>query len=117
MKLVITNHASQWLINHLDLQSGDGVKFYGVTIQPKHVTHSPHQGYAQENDLAVAAVVVNQDGINYHINLDDEWFFSGMTTTIDYDPIRNDLVFEFDNGTGNPDALTGASSRFEEYWE
>lgn len=117
MKLIITANASQWLIQKFNLQAGDGVKFYGVTVKPKQVTHTPQQGYAPENDLQSAAINVHQDGINYHINLGDEWFFSGMTTTVDYDKTTDDLVFDFDNGTGNPDASTGASSRFEEYWE
>lgn len=115
--MIVTKQASQWLIRQLNLQAGDGVKFFGITVQPKHVTHSPHQGYSKENKLAMAALVVNQDGINYHINLEDEWFFSGMTTTVRYDRDQDNLIFEFDNGTSNPDAMTGASSRFEEYWE
>lgn len=117
MELIVTKQANQWLINHLSLKAGDGVKFYGVTVQPRQVTHTSRQGYAQENDLSAAVLVLNQAGINYHINFGDDWFFSGKITTVDYDAVHDDLEFKFENENGQPDASTGASSRFEEYWE
>ena len=60
------------------------------------------------------------DEINYHIDDQDSWFFSGKTTLIDYDP-QNGLTFHFFNGNGEPvDANTAASkgnTRFEGLWD
>ena len=128
MKLVITDAASRWFQKHLQLNTGDGVKFFGTTIQPHHVQHTPDQGFAAENELAAAALTVTKDGINYHIYLDDEWFFSGLVTTVDLAAGAERPQFIFQREQPTPatsaagsipatDATTGASRRFESYWE
>ena len=113
MKLIITNSASKWFQNNYALKPGDG----------------PRQGFTPEKDLSKATVVEKKDGINYHINFNDSWFFSGLVTLIDYRNNDQWPVFFFqreengqtvtaDNFTGeNVDATTGASSKFEDYWE
>ena len=116
MKLVITDAASRWFQKHLQLNTGDGVKFFGTTIQPHHVQHTPDQGFAAENELAAAALTVTKDGINYHINLDDEWFFSGLVTTVDL-AAGAERPTSAAGSIPATDATTGASRRFESYWE
>lgn len=129
MKLVITDTASQWFQKHLQLNDGDGVKFFGTTIQPHHVQHTPDQGFATEDDLTAAVLTSTKDGINYHINLDDEWFFSGLVTTVDLAAGAERPQFTFqkeqptlsapttDSAAPATDATTGASRKFESYWE
>lgn len=123
MELIITDAADQWFKQHLHLQAGDGVKFFGKTTRPHHVQHGPHQGAVREDDLTNSALTVEKDGINYHINFSDGWFFSGLTTTIDLDQATQEIVFHFHYedqdsvGAQDVDAVTGASSKFEDYWE
>ncbi len=129
MKLIITDTASHWFKKHLELQAGDGVRFFGTTVQPHHVQHTPDQGFAKEDDLTAAVLTVTKDGINYHINLDDEWFFSGMVTTVGLAAGAERPQFTFQKEQPAPaatttdsvapatDATTGASRRFESYWE
>lgn len=129
MKLIITNSASKWFQNNYALKPGDGVRIYGKTVQPRNVHHGLRQGFTPEKDLSKATVVEKKDGINYHINFNDSWFFSGLVTLIDYRNNDQWPVFFFqreengqtvtaDNFTGeNVDATTGASSKFEDYWE
>lgn len=129
MKLIITASASEWFQKKFNLKSGDGVKFYGKTTQPHHVKHGPVQGFAVERSLGDAAITLNQDGINYHINFNDEWFFSGLVTLVDYQPGSEAPVFHLQKEVAGQavdltnftdqdvDATTGASSKFEDYWE
>ncbi|MGN1279912.1 MAG: HesB/YadR/YfhF family protein [Limosilactobacillus sp.] len=128
MKLVITAAASQWFLNHLQLKANDGVKFFGTTVQPRHVQHTPDQGFAKEDNLSAAVLTVSQDGVNYHINLADEWFFSGRVTTVDLAEGDSRPRFTFqkesvpttapaDPATPATDADTAASRRYEGYWE
>ncbi|MBU3829292.1 MAG: Fe-S cluster assembly protein HesB [Candidatus Limosilactobacillus merdavium] len=126
MKLLITDTASKWFQDNFNLQAGDGVRFFGKTTQPHHVKHGPNQGYAVENDVKQATVVETKNKINYHINFDDAWFFSGLITLVDYregDP-QPQFLFqrEEEKKDGNftaedVDATTGASRNFEEFWE
>lgn len=117
MKLKVTDVASQCLIKQLGLKTGDGVRFFGKTVKPKHVQHTPFQGYEKDPAKDPVAEII-KDGINYHVNFADSWFFSGLTTTVDYDTQQHQITFSFVNANGeNPDAVTGASSQFEDYWE
>lgn len=121
MELKVTPAASQWLIQSLQLKSGDGVKFFTHSGGANgKVNYGPRQGYAKENTPQSPVLRLMQDGIDYHIDNLDSWFFSGKTTTVDYDEIHG-LTFHFQNGQGQTiDATTGASKgnvRFEELWD
>ena len=83
MQLIITDAASKWFQQKFNLASGNGVKFYGKTIQPHNVKHGPKQGYKPEPTLDEATIVIKKDGINYHVNFADAWFFSGLVVTVD----------------------------------
>lgn len=110
MKLIITDAASQWLINKLNLKPGDGVKFFAASDKVP-VQHGPKQGYAKDNHPDRPILEIKKDGINYHINFDDDWFFSDLTTTIDYSD-KDGLTFSYQGG---PDTLSSASVNYEKY--
>lgn len=120
MQLKISKTAQQWLIKQLDLQPGSGVRFFTPTGgRNGHVNYGPKQSYQREDQPKQPVLQVIIDEINYHIDDQDSWFFSGKTTLIDYDP-QNGLTFHFFNGNGEPvDANTAASkgnTRFEGLW-
>lgn len=120
MQLKITDAANQWFKQKYHLVDGNGVKFFGKTVQPRNVKHESQQGYAREDQLDQATIITKKEGINYHINFADGWFFSGLITTVDYQPGDDEPTFNFQwehNGKGNVDAATGASSKYEDYWE
>lgn len=110
MQLIVTKAASKWLINNLKLKVGEGVKFFPKDDQVP-VKHGPHQGFAKDNQPDRPILEVNQDGINYHINFADDWFFSARTTTVDYSDDQG-LFFTF---TADPDTVAGASVDYEKY--
>ncbi|MBB1063673.1 HesB/YadR/YfhF family protein [Limosilactobacillus fastidiosus] len=129
MKLIVTAAANKWFKNTYVLQAGDGIKFYGKTVQPHNVKHSSRQGFSPERDLGRATLIRKKDGINYHINFDDSWFFSGLVTLVDFHSGDEQPSFYFqregsdltinesDFSAENVDATTSASSKFEDYWE
>ena len=103
MKLIVTDRAHQWFKDELGLTAGTGIKFYGKTY-----------GYTE----------VQKDGVNYHVDELDEWFFKDLVTTVDYNPKTDGPIFHFrhedaDDGPDvagiskeqeeHPDASTGAS--------
>ena len=117
MQLRISKTAQQWLIKQLDLQAGSGVRFFTPTGgRNGHVNYGPKQSYQREDQPKQPVLQVIIDEINYHIDDQDSWFFSGKTTIIDYDK-QNGLTFSFYNANGDQiDANTTASkgnTRFE----
>lgn len=110
MHLIVTPAASKWLIKELGLQNGDGVKFFPKDTKVP-VKHGPKQGFAKDNQPDRPILEVKQDGINYHINFADDWFFSSRTTTVDYSNDKG-LFFDF---TADPDTVAGASVNYERY--
>lgn len=110
MEIKITDAASKWLISELNLQDGDGVKFFAASDKIP-AEHGPKQGYAKDNHPDRPIYSIQKDGINYHINFDDDWFFSNLVTTIDYND-NDGLTFSF---AGGPDTVAGASINYEKY--
>ena len=121
MQLKITQSARQWLIKQLDLKPGAGVRFFTPTGGSNgHVNYGPKQSYQREDQPKQPVLQNIVDEINYHIDDQDSWFFSGKTTIIDYDK-QNGLTFSFYNAKGDQiDANTAASkgnTRFEGLWD
>ena len=110
MIIKISDAASQWLIKELPLKPGDGVKFFAASTKIP-AEHGPKQGFAKDNHPDRPIYEIQKDGINYHVNFDDDWFFSNLETHIDYSPDAG-LTFEFQGG---PDTVAGASINYEKY--
>lgn len=126
MKLIVTDAANQWFKDEMDLKPGDGIKFYGKVYGRTEVHHGFSQAFAKDNHPIDPVLEVVKDGIDYHVNEVDEWFFTRLITTVD----ANDdgLVFHFqhededetpdvagltsdqdDHADNQADASTGAS--------
>ena len=110
MIIKISDAASQWLIKELALKPGDGVKFFAASTKIP-AEHGPKQGFAKDNHPDRPIYEIQKDGIYYHVNFDDDWFFSNLETHIDYSPDAG-LTFKFQGG---PDTVTGASINYEKY--
>ena len=135
-KLIITDAAHEWFKKEFGLENGGGIKFYGKVYGSTEVHHGFSQGFARQDQPIDPVLEVVKDGIDYHVNDIDEWFFSGLVTTVDYDPRTDGPIFHFkhedgddtpevaglkkdsdDHADNKADASTGASQRYEEYWE
>lgn len=121
MKLIVTDSADQFLHNRLHLQSGNGVRFYSEE-KPGHIHHGAQQRAVKTAAPQQSVFSRIKNGVNYYVSLDDDWFFSGLTTTVDYDPQRG-LYFAFSpeqrdgKAQQDPDATTAPSQKFEDFWE
>lgn len=121
MKLIVTDSADQFLRNRLHLQAGDGVRLYSEE-RPGRIHHGARQKAVKTAAPQQPVFNIIKNGISYYVSLDDDWFFSGLTTTVDYTPQRG-LYFAFspeqkDGKTQQgPDATTAPSQKFEDFWE
>lgn len=124
MQLIITDAADKWFRDEMGLQTGNGIKFYGKTYGYTEVHHGFSQAFTREDMPVDPVLQVNKNGINYHIDELDEWFFNGLITTVDYDSQIDGPIFHFthedgdstpdvagfeNDGDDHPDASTGAS--------
>lgn len=116
MKLIITDEASKWFKNELGLQDGNGIKFYGKVYGFTEVHHGFSPAFNREDKPIEPILEEVKDGINYHIDGLDEWFFKGLVTTVDYDAKTDGPVFHFkhENGDDQPD-VAGISREEEEH--
>ncbi|CUR40715.1 FIG00742896: hypothetical protein [Limosilactobacillus reuteri] len=107
MKLIITDAASQWFRDEMGLEPGNGVKFYGKTYGQTEVHHGFSQGFTREDKPVDPILEVKKDGINYHIDSLDEWFFKDLITTVDYDPQADGPIFHFQHEDGDTPDVAG----------
>ncbi|HJA22527.1 HesB/YadR/YfhF family protein [Limosilactobacillus panis] len=124
MKLIVTDRAHQWFKDELGLTAGTGIKFYGKTYGYTEVHHGFSPAFTREDQPIEPVLAVEKDGVNYHVDELDEWFFKDLVTTVDYNPKTDGPIFHFrhedaDDGPDvagiskeqeeHPDASTGAS--------
>lgn len=111
MRLIITDAASQAIIQELGLQPGDGVKLFGKQEPGQPVNHDHKQGYAKDNEGDRPIIHVNKDQIDYHINFEDAWFFGSHDCLIDFDEDEG-VIFTFPDA---PDGISSASIDYEAF--
>lgn len=115
MKLVVTNSADKFLRDHLHLHPGDKVRFYSKE-KPGHIHHGSQQCFVKGQSLEKPVAKVSKGGVDYYIDFEDDWFFSGLTTRVDYDPEQG-IIFAFASEDRKADATTAVSKNFEDFWE
>ena len=111
MRLIVTDAASQAIIKELGLHEGDGVKFYADQKDGQPVNHDHKQAYAKDNEADRPIIHVKKDGIDYHINFADSWFFGSHDCLIDYTDDEG-VIFTFPDA---PDGISSASIDYEKY--
>lgn len=78
--------------------------------------HGPKQELTPTKKPGRVVAVKKVGSLTFYISYDDEWFFSGLLTTLDYQPGQG-FVFSFADSQGhNPDSVSGASSQYEWMW-
>lgn len=117
MKLIVNDRACQYLTARLDLHPGDAVDFYPVKRAIDYRQQQPVQPVA----------VAEKGGIKFYVEFADEWFFSGKVLVVDFQagklsyhqhPEMGNTVKQPSTPTvPTPDASTGASRKYEEFWE
>lgn len=116
MKLIITDRVSQWFHEEMGLSAGNGIKFYGKTYGYTEVHHGFSPAFTREDQAVEPILEVKKDGINYHIDELDEWFFKDLITTVSYDAHTDGPIFHFkhENADDQPD-VAGITKEQEEH--
>lgn len=94
MKIVITEQALKWFYDEMDVQSGDYIRFYARYggSNPFHVGFS--LGMSKDDPLN-PSIVLQQNGITFFIEKDDEWFFNDHDLLVDFDEKIDELKYEY----------------------
>lgn len=112
MKLIVTPAAAKQIQQRWQLTKGTIVRL--APANGPH--HGPHQRIIPKAGKQDAVYKTTVDGLTFVVTYEDEWFFSGLVTTLDYDQ-EDGLRFSFADHQGrNPDAVTGASNKYEWMW-
>lgn len=94
MKLTITPKAHEWFKEEVQVQPGSGVRFYGKVYGKTAV----HEGFSMGMSVDTpddAFIETKIDDITYFIEQTDDWFFKGYDLTVDYDPQKDEPIYEF----------------------
>lgn len=113
MKLIITDAASKWFRDEMDLKPGEGIKFYGKVYGQTEVHHGFSQAFARDDHPIDPVLEVVKDGIDYHVNEIDEWFFTRLITTVDAN--SEGPVFHFKHEDDDTPDIAGISSDSDDH--
>lgn len=98
MELKITPRAQEWFKRELQLDAGMGVRFYGKVYGNTNV----HEGFSvgMSVDTPEKPLVQTEvDGLNYYVEENDDWFFSGYDLLVDYNEALDEPTYLFEKTT------------------
>lgn len=95
MKMTMSQPAIDWYKNELDLKSGDSIRFHIRYGGCSTVQKGFSLGIVQENPDQPAATV-EQDGLTFFVEEQDEWYFDGHDLHITMDEELNEPKFGYE---------------------
>lgn len=95
MEITVSDAAIQWFKNEMDLQAGEGIRFFGKVYGKTNVHEGFSIGIARE--IAMDPLVkIEIDGLIFSIDNTDDWFFAGYDLAVDYDVDKDSPVYHFE---------------------
>ncbi|MCP1124415.1 hypothetical protein CN326_15595 [Bacillus sp. AFS018417] len=83
MNISVSKEAVSWYKNELGLQTGDALRFFvqygGCSTVQKGLSLG-----IRKDEPATPAVQIQEDGITFFIEGDDEWFFDGHDLSVTF---------------------------------
>lgn len=95
MRIEVTKKAIQWFREEVDLEEGARVRFFVRIYGTSPVQDNYSLGFTLDNDMKKDAVMTEVDGITFHINRDDLWFFDGKHLRVTYDQSLDEVRYEY----------------------
>jgi uncharacterized protein YneR len=83
MNISVSKEAVNWYKNELGLQAGDALRFFVQYGGCSTVQKGLSLGIRKDNP-ATPAVQIQEDGITFFIEGDDEWFFDGHNLSVTF---------------------------------
>lgn len=124
MKLYISDLATQWFIEELNLKPGQGVRFIGKVYGKTAVHEGMSLGITKTLEIPTnveAEVLVNER--YFWVSKHDAWFFGEYDLDIDFDPVLAEPKYNFildgkiisdqTSGASATDGTSGASQHDE----
>lgn len=90
MKLTITDDATQWFIDEMELKQGDSIQFFAKV-------YGPHDGYSigiNKAQPTKAFKTTENQGINFYVEENDAWFFDNQDLDITLHDERREPHYE-----------------------
>ena len=99
MKLTISPKAQQWFTNELELEAGDGIRFFGKYGGSTNVHTGFTTGMAITSPSDKTLAKVNEQDISFFVDETDDWFFHGYDLVVDFDEKMDEPTYFYsENG-------------------
>lgn len=94
MKIIVSKEAHNWFKREMDIETGDAIRFY-----VRYGGSSPfHEGFSlgmNREEPHQVGVTLEQDGVLFYIEKDDEWFFNEHDLYVHVDEVLDELAYEY----------------------
>ena len=95
MQIKITDSASRWFKEEMDIKKGDAIRFY-----VRYGGSSPlHEGFSlglNKEEPMDPGATYELDGCTYFIEERDMWYFSNHDLLVDYDKESDGPVYSYE---------------------
>jgi len=94
VKIVITERASKWFKEEMELEQGDYVKFYTQFYGSSPVQETFSLGFTKDTPIDPAVSTVAK-GIIFFVEESDLWYFAGHDLHVDYNENSDEIEYEY----------------------
>lgn len=94
MNIIVSKEAYDWFKREMDIQDGDTIRFY-----VRYGGASPfHEGFSlgmNREEPHEIGVKLEQEGVLFYIEKDDEWFFNEHDLHVNVDESLDELSYTY----------------------
>ncbi|KRM35817.1 hypothetical protein FC83_GL000844 [Agrilactobacillus composti DSM 18527 = JCM 14202] len=95
MEITVSDAAIKWFKDEMNLQPGEGIRFFGKVYGRTNVHEGFSIGIAKE--IATKPLVRTEiDSLIFSIDQTDDWFFAGYDLQVDYDAQKDEPIYHFE---------------------
>ncbi|MBB6446400.1 HesB/YadR/YfhF family protein [Bacillus benzoevorans] len=94
MKIVISERASQWFKEEMELKQGDYVRFYIQFYGSSPVQETFSLGFTKDEPIDMAASTL-AEGIIFFVEESDLWYFAGHDLHVDYHEKKDEIEYQY----------------------
>lgn len=94
MEIFISERASKWFKEELDLKQGDYVRFYTQFYGSSPVQETYSLGFTKDDPIDMAASTV-VEGMIFFVEESDLWYFAGHHLHVDYNEKTDEIEYQY----------------------
>jgi uncharacterized protein YneR len=94
LKIEISERASKWFKEEMELKQGDYIRFYTQFYGSSPVQETYSLGFTKDDPIDMAAST-EAEGITFFVEESDLWYFAGHDLYVDFNEKNDEIEYQY----------------------